>query len=134
MIMIESNTLALSKQYHRHRAALLQDKQKRYQQQWLIQVKKIVPPLATQYPAIERVYLFGSLLHPEQFSERSDIDLAIQCDDIVIETPFWRQLEQSLGRDIDLRPLDGIIKTIALTEGKLLYERQSFSAESTHSP
>jgi len=40
MIMIESNTLALSKQYHRHRAALLQDKQKRYQQQWLIQVKK----------------------------------------------------------------------------------------------
>jgi len=121
--MIETSALALSKQYHQHRTMQLQDKQQRYQQEWLGRVKKTVPHLANMYPAIERVYLFGSLLQPHRFSERSDIDLAVGCDDISVETPFWRQLEQILKRDIDLRPLDGIIKTVALTEGELLYER-----------
>lgn len=50
--------------------------------------------------------------------------MAIDCDDIEVETPFWRMLEQALDRDVDLRPRIGPIAWAVEEGGELCYDEQ----------
>jgi predicted nucleotidyltransferase len=79
---------------------------------------------APRYPSIRAVYLFGSLVQPGRFSPLSDVDVAVDADDIREETPFWRALEEDLERNVDLRPRAGAIARAVATYGEICYERE----------
>src|SRR5436305_11676306 len=85
----------------------------------LEQARDAIQRSAPLFPAIRTVHLFGSLLHPGRFRPDSDVDVAIDCDDIEVETPFWRLLEEALQRDVDLRPRIGTIARAVEEEGEL---------------
>ncbi len=78
---------------------------------------------APEFPAIRAVYLFGSTLQPGQFHEASDVDVALDCEDIRAETPFWRALEDDLQRNVDLRPREGAVARAVEAYGERAYER-----------
>ena len=88
-------------------------------------MRAAITHLAPGFPALERVYLFGSLLQPGRFRPDSDIDLAVECDDLETESLFWRALERALQRDVDLRPLVEPIRSEVERYGELIYERKS---------
>ena len=44
--------------------------------------------LLTEEGITGRAYLFGSLLRPGRFHAASDVDVAVECDDLEAETPF----------------------------------------------
>lgn len=67
------------------------------------------------------VYLFGSLLCPGRFDAESDIDVALECDEIEAETPFARALERELATAIDLRPLRGGVAEAVRDHGEKVY-------------
>jgi predicted nucleotidyltransferase len=82
----------------------------------------------------ERVYLVGSLLRPEAFGSHSDVDLIV----VGLEparyfkalSRIWKELPK--GMEVDLVPFedaDEHLRTLALTEGLLLYD-QSRTADS----
>ena len=79
---------------------------------------------APELPAIRAAYLFGSILKPGWFHAQSDVDVAIDCDDLESETPFWRALERALERNVDLRPREGPIAQAVEDYGELVYERE----------
>lgn len=79
---------------------------------------------APELPAIRAAYLFGSILKPGRFHAQSDVDVAIDCDDLESETPFWRALERALERNVDLRPREGPIAQAVEDYGELVYERE----------
>ncbi len=78
---------------------------------------------APELPAIRAVYLFGSILRPGLFQPESDVDVAVDCNDLRAETPFWRMLEDDLNRTVDLRPREGPIIRAVEDYGKRIYER-----------
>lgn len=78
---------------------------------------------APAFPAIRAVYLFGSILQPGQFHEASDVNVALDCDDIQSETPFWRSLEIELRRNVDLRPREEAVARAVEDYGEKVYER-----------
>lgn len=94
-------------------------------QEVLEQARAAVSRWAPQFPAIRAVYLFGSLLQPGRFGSRSDIDLAVDCDDPEAEGPFWRALEETLQRDVDLRPRQGVVAQAVATAGEACYARET---------
>ena len=109
--------------YHRAREERRRAEREAHRQEWLARSRQVILRLAPQYPSIQRVYLFGSLTQPGRFGARSDIDVAVECDDLKAESAFWSALEQALRRDVDLRPLTRhLVDVVALT-GELVYER-----------
>jgi predicted nucleotidyltransferase len=79
---------------------------------------------APEFPAVRAAYLFGSILKPGWFHAQSDVDVALDCDDLESETPFWRALERALERNVDLRPREGPIAQAVEDYGELVYERE----------
>ena len=90
-------------------------------QRWLGRVRQLVPHLAGRHPGVQQVCLYGSLLRPGGFRADSDIDLAVACDSLETESVFWRALERELERNVDLRPLTGVIAEVAEREGEKVY-------------
>ena len=80
--------------------------------------------LSTAKAAIRAVYLFGSVLQAGRFTEGSDIDVAIESDDLESESRFWRALEEALRRDVDLRPREGGVARAVEAHGECVYERE----------
>ncbi len=80
--------------------------------------------IAPRFPAIRAVYLFGSILQPGRFLPDSDVDVAVDCDDLAAETPFWRALEETLFRNVDLRPRAGAVAEAVASSGELCYARE----------
>jgi len=121
-----SNTIdmAAAKQYYQRRDGRKRAQREAHRQEWLQRVRDVVSHLAAAYPGVQRVYLFGSLGRPGRFRAGSDIDIAVECDTVKTESAFWQALEQELQRDVDVRPLTGVIAEVALTEGEQLYGRQ----------
>lgn len=78
---------------------------------------------APAFPAIRAVYLFGSILRPGLFHAGSDVDVAIDCDDFRVETPFWRILEDELERNVDVRPRQAAVARAVEDYGEKIYER-----------
>ena len=70
---------------------------------------------------MQQGYLYGSLLRPGGFRADSDIDLAVACDSLETESVFWRALERELERNVDLRPLAGVIAEVVEREGERVY-------------
>jgi len=113
-----------ARQYYKQREAQRYVQREGYRQAWLQRVREAISRLAVVYPGVQRVYLFGSLVRPGRFRVSSDIDIAVECDTVQTESAFWHALEQELQRDVDVRPLAGVIRDVALTEGEQVYGRQ----------
>jgi len=96
------------------------------------QVKAAVHRLAPRSAGLDAVYLYGSLLQPDRYAERSDIDLAVVCRDIDEESRFWQALEAELGCDVDLRRHAGVIAEAVAAEGECIYEREVRGSRAQH--
>lgn len=113
------------REYHARRDHELRQEREALRLGVLERVRDAVRRSAPRFPAIQAVYLFGSLLQPGRFRPDSDVDVAIDCDDVEAETPFWRTLEDALKRDVDLRPRIGTVARAVEQGGELCYERQA---------
>ncbi len=107
-----------ARKHYREREARRRAEREARRQRWLRRVREAVSRLVTHHPGVRRVYVFGSLVHPGRFRSDSDIDIAVECETPEAESAFWRALERELERDVDLRPLTGVIEQIAATEGE----------------
>jgi predicted nucleotidyltransferase len=113
------------RQYHRARAAKQRAEKEAYRHEWLTKARAAIQTLAPTFPALQRVYLFGSIMQPERFRPNSDIDVAVECRDLEQESAFWRVMARTLQRDVDVRPyVEGIVRAVAWS-GELVYERES---------
>lgn len=112
------------REYHARRDKERRQDRERVRLQVLEQAKTAIREMAPCFPAIRAVYLFGSVLRPGHFRPDSDVDVAIDCEDVEVETPFWRTLEERLERNVDLRPRLGAIARAVETGGELCYERE----------
>lgn len=107
--------------YHARRAAARREACEALRLRNLEQARETIRRLAPAYPAVRRVYLFGSILSPGRFHAGSDIDVALDCDDLEAETPFARALERELAAAIDLRPFRGVIAEAVRDGGEKVY-------------
>jgi predicted nucleotidyltransferase len=113
------------REYHARRDRELRQEREALRLEVLERTREAVRRSAPFFPAIRAVYLFGSLLQPGRFRPNSDVDVAIDCDDVEMETPFWRMLEEELRRDVDLRPRIGAVARAVEEEGERCYEREA---------
>ena len=109
------------REYHARRAAARRASREELRERRLREAREAIRRLAPRYPAVRRVYLFGSVLHPGRFHADSDIDVALECDDLETETPFARALERELATAIDLRPFTGAIAEAVRESGEKVY-------------
>jgi len=110
--------------YHARREQASRDEREALRLETLTQARAAIRRRAPAFPPLRAVYLFGSVVQPGRFHAASDIDVAVECEDIEVETPFARALESDLHRAVDLRPLEGPIARAVEQEGERVYERQ----------
>ena len=96
----------------------------RRRQEIMQEVKKAVETVAPSF-AVERVYLYGSLLN-SRWRPDSDVDLAVEgvlsYGDLLT---LWAELDARVDQDVDLRELARLpFKEKVKREGILLYERK----------
>ncbi len=92
-----------------------------------------IPPLLVRWPSIQRAYLFGSVLRPGAFHQRSDIDIAIEGVPGACYFEVWHVLEAALPEwFIDLRDMEAapLLADLIQQTGELLYERSPTSVTS----
>lgn len=122
------------REYHARRAASRGAEREALRQSRLQQARNAIRRLAPDFPAVRRVFLFGSLLCPGRFHAGSDIDVAVECDDLESETPFARALQRELGTFIDLRPLHGAVAEAVRDGGRRSMDEDSLTTKpSIHS-
>jgi predicted nucleotidyltransferase len=86
-------------------------------------IQQAVRRHAPDFPAIQAVYLFGSILKTGRHTAASDIDVAVQGAGVAEESDFWRTLEQAVQWNVDVRPYaPPLIEEIAIS-GIKVYER-----------
>lgn len=112
-----------ARQYHQDRiksraAAKEQERRRQY-----ARVRAAIQRIAPRFPAVQSVYLFGSLVRSGYFNRHSDIDVAVQCNDVQAESDFWQALEAELDTPVDLRPYRGAVAWAVDTYGECIYER-----------
>lgn len=90
----------------------------------LERVRSAIRRIAPEHPAVRRVALFGSILTRGRFGGISDVDVALDCSDLEAEGPFARELTDTLGRFVDLRPWTGPVARAVEEEGEVVYERE----------
>ncbi|HEX6900350.1 MAG TPA: nucleotidyltransferase domain-containing protein [Thermoanaerobaculia bacterium] len=112
------------REYHARRERELREEREALRLEVLERAREAVRRSAPRFPAIRAVWLFGSVLQPGRFRPDSDVDVAVDCDDIESETPFWSELEESLKRDVDLRPRMGAVARAVEDYGQLCYQRE----------
>jgi predicted nucleotidyltransferase len=112
------------RRYHRAREEKRRSQREAHRLDWLERARTAILLVAPHSPAIQRVYLFGSLVQPGRFRPDSDIDVAIECTDLAAESKFWRALEQKLRRDVDVRPWEEPIISAVKVYGEKIYERE----------
>jgi predicted nucleotidyltransferase len=113
------------REYHARRDAARRAEREALRERQLTAAREAIRTIAPRHPAIRAVYLFGSVLRPGWFTDDSDLDVAIEVDDLDSEGPFARALEAELGRFVDLRPLAGAVREAVRTEGERVYERDA---------
>jgi predicted nucleotidyltransferase len=121
--MLDNMALEAARRYHHEREARAYARRERDRQEWLRRVREAVVRLAPHHPEVRRAYLFGSLTQAGRFRNNSDIDIAVECDTVAAESAFLHALEKVLQRDVDVRPLTGVVKDVATQTGELIYER-----------
>ena len=120
-----SLSILTSREYHARREQALRQEREGLREKVLAEAREAIRRLAPQFPAVRAVYLFGSVLAPGHFLEDSDVDVAVDCDDLTVETPFWRSLEEALERNVDLRPRIGAVARAVEDFGETCYEREA---------
>jgi predicted nucleotidyltransferase len=125
---LSAQTVQRARQYHerlenQRRLEREQLRLERYQR-----VRAAIQRLAPAYPHLRAVYLFGSLVQPGRHSLASDVDVAVECDDLAAASEFWRALETELDADVDLRPCKGVVAWAVRTYGEPVYEREILPA------
>lgn len=113
------------REYHARRDAEIRRQREDLRLEVLERARSAIRRLAPEFPPIQAVYLFGSVVQPGRFSAASDVDVAVDCEDIEVETPFWRALEEALERNVDLRPRMGAVAQAVEDFGELCYERKT---------
>jgi predicted nucleotidyltransferase len=113
------------REYHARREAERRAQREELRQARLANVRAAIRQLAPTYPAIQAVYLFGSITQSGRFTPQSDIDVAISCDDVAVESRFWRALEEALEWNVDIRPFQHPITQAVSAYGEIAYERES---------
>jgi predicted nucleotidyltransferase len=113
------------REFHARRAAERRAAREAVRERLLAAARAAIRRHAPRFPTIRAVYLFGSILRPGWFTHASDVDVAIEIEDIEDEGPFVRALEQDLRRMVDLRPLSGAVRDAVATEGEKVYERRT---------
>jgi predicted nucleotidyltransferase len=115
----------------RHRAARAWTDRNAQRQQLLERIERISEP-ANQFPTIQRVWVFGSLLQPERFHPSSDVDIAVEPPHTPELFRFAAALERWLGWPCDVVPLQpgtSLGKLVQQT-GQCIYDRSlSFAGE-----
>lgn len=111
------------KEYHARRNAERRAAREALRERELAAARAAIRLFAPRFSAIRAVYLFGSVLQPGWFTAASDVDVAVEIDDLEAEGPFVRALEAELHRPVDLRPYAGAIREAVETEGEKVYER-----------
>jgi len=120
------------REYHRQREAAQLAEREQLRQERLAAAQIAIRVLAPQFPALERVYLFGSIVHPGRFTRRSDVDVAVMGDDLASQTQFWRLLEQQLQWEVDVRSCVSPIQEVVNQEGICVYVRESDYSGAEH--
>jgi predicted nucleotidyltransferase len=113
------------RQYHARREAERGAQRENLRQARLADARAAICNLAPTFPAIQAVYLFGSIMQRGRFTPQSDIDVAITCDDVAVESHFWRALEEALEWNVDVRPFQHPITQAVSDYGECVYERES---------
>jgi predicted nucleotidyltransferase len=130
---IADRAIHLSRQYHVRCHAHRELARERLRQEQYQRVTTAILHLAPNYPALQTVYLFGSLVQPGRYRHHSDIDVAVICDDPATESRFWQALEAELRCDVDLRVYQGAVAWAVDTYGECIYERKISLADTRHS-
>jgi predicted nucleotidyltransferase len=112
------------REYHSQREQTRHEEREALREEVLERTRSTILRLAPRFSAIRAVYLFGSVLAPDRFLPDSDVDVAIDSDDLLVETPFWRGLEDALQRNVDLRPRVGAVAQAVEDYGEQCYERE----------
>lgn len=112
------------RRYHRERDEKRRIQRETNRLQWIVRTRSAILQAAPHHPAIQRVYLFGSLVQSGRFRPDSDIDVAVECTDLAAESKFWRTLERVLQRDVDVRPWEEPIISAVKAYGEKVYERE----------
>jgi predicted nucleotidyltransferase len=112
------------REYHARRDEESRDERESLRLLALTETRAAIRRRAPEFPRIRAVYLFGSVVQPGRFHAASDVDIAVDSEDIAVETPFCRALEADLKRDVDLRPLKGPIARAVEDSGEKVYERK----------
>ena len=109
--------------YHAWQEAEQRRQREELRLQFLERARSAIRRLAPEFPPIQAVYLFGSIVRPGWFNLASDVDVAVDCEDIHVETPFARALEEVLDRFVDLLPRKGAVAQTVELYGELCYQR-----------
>ena len=125
---LRTASLLTPKEYHARRRAEQLARREAFQQRKLTQAREAVRRLAPRYPGLRTIHLFGSVLDAKRFRESSDVDVAVESDDLEAETPFARALEEALGMPVDLRPISGALRRTVHDTGEKVYERADAGA------
>lgn len=120
------------REYHAQREAERLRLREQLRQQQLARTREAIQRLAPKYPAIQTVYLFGSLMAEGRFTRYSDIDVAVETDDVTSESRFWRALEEALEWNFDVRPLQGAVAQAVADHGECVYARESDRSGAEH--
>jgi predicted nucleotidyltransferase len=110
--------------YHRKRDEERRAQREANRLQWLASARTLILRLAPDYPALQRVYLFGSITQLGRFRSDSDIDVVVEATDLESENAFWHALQRALDREVDVRPWDEAIISAVQIYGEMVYERK----------
>lgn len=115
------------KENYQRRQARLWAERERQRQQTLAAVIPQLQTVARRHGRqISRLFLFGSLVRPGHFMSASDIDVAVEWREKGDYFALWRELEEAVGREIDLRELgDDLFSQRVRESGMLIYESGS---------
>lgn len=95
-------------------------------------VTDAVAHVAGRFPAVKRIFLFGSVTRPNAFRADSDVDVGVEGANAADYFAIWRAIEEAApGWTIDVRDMDEspeFARRVRAT-GKLIYERVDQTAE-----
>jgi predicted nucleotidyltransferase len=121
--LAEETTAIAAREYHARRQKERRAQREAWRQERLTALREAIRRRAPRYPAIDAVYLFGSVLQPGRFTSSSDVDVAVEGADADTESRFCRALEEECGGAVDLRSLQGAVARAVADHGERVYVR-----------
>ncbi len=116
---------------YRHLAAKEEEAARRAEEKRKAALAALRRALAEVAPgfAVEKIYLYGSLLTPGRWRHGSDVDLAVEgglgFDEMLC---LWCELDRKLPYEVDLKKLGGLPFAEKIKrEGLVIYERKNTS-------